>query len=209
MKARKNTKAKTPKSLNDGAEKHVQLYEGKAGRKPARGAKPVSTIGLASPVTEMAAKIESLFKLIPGTLTDFDAKTSTVFVYTPADERSEAFRFFLRGVHEFGNLKLRVRLFLVDRGEIEEGNIPPAYTVTDEALVRMFMSMFKGGPIDPVYTRLVDQTGTPWNFFEFPTYGISFQADDLQNRSGRRAELVADVVKEVFDTRFFKISSMG
>ena len=202
-------KKTTKKTKTVAADKTVKLYEGKAGRKPAKGGKPVSAIGLANPVTEMAAKIEALFKLIPGTLTGFDYETGTVFVYTPADDRSEAFRFFLRGVHEFGNLKLKVRLFLVDRGELEEGNIPPAYTVTDEALVRMFRSMFKDGPLDPVYTQLVDQTGTPWNFFEFPTYGISFQADDLQNRSGRRAMLVADLVKEVFDTRFFKISSMG
>jgi hypothetical protein len=190
------------------APRPVKLYES-TGKKPAKSAKPVSAIGLANPVTEMAAKIEALFKCIPDTLTDFDYETGTVFVYTPANERSEAIRFFLRGVHEFGNLKLRVRMFLVDHGEIEEGNVPPAYTVTDEALVRMFRSLFKGGPIEPVYTQLVDQTGTPWNFFEFPTYGISFQADDLQNRSGRRAELVADLVKEVLDTRFFKISSMG
>lgn len=202
-------KKTTKKTKAVAADKTVKLYEGKAGRKPAKGSKPVSAIGLASPVVEMAAKVEALFKCIPGTLTDFDQETGTVFVYTPADERSEAFRFFLRGVHEFGNLKLRVRLFLAYRDELEEGNIPPAYTVTDEALVRMFRSMFKGGPIDPVYTQLVDQTGTPWNFFEFPTYGISFPADDLQNRDGRRAMLVADLVKEVFDTRSFKISSMG
>lgn len=199
---------KTNKNTAAAAPKPVKLYEN-TGKKPAKGAKPVSIIGLSSPVVEMAAKIEALFKFIPGTLTDFDAKTGTVFVYTPADERSEAFRFFLRGVHEFGNLKLRVRLFLVDRGELEEGNIPPAYTVTDEAMVRMFQSMFKGAPIDPVYTQLVDQVGTPWHFFEFPTYGISFQADDLQNRRGRRSEMVADLVKEVFDTRFLKVSSMG
>lgn len=200
----KNTVKKTAAA----APQPVELYD-TTGRKSARKGKPVATIGLSNPVVEMAAKIESLFKLIPGTLTDFDLKTGTVFVYVPADNRSEAFRFFLRGVHEFGKLKLRVRLFLVDRGELEEGNIPPAYTVTDEALVRMFQAMFKSGPIDPVYTQLVDQTGTPWHFFEFPTYGISFQADDLQNRAGRRSELVADLVKEVFDTRFFKVSSMG
>ena len=153
-------KKTTKKTKAVAADKTVKLYEGKAGRKPAKGSKPVSAIGLASPVVEMAAKVEALFKCIPGTLTDFDQETGTVFVYTPADERSEAFRFFLRGVHEFGNLKLRVRLFLAYRDELEEGNIPPAYTVTDEALVRMFRSMFKGGPIDPVYTQLVDQTGT-------------------------------------------------
>ena len=185
----------------------VRLYAAN-GKKPTKRAKPVATIGLASPVVAMAAKIEALFECIPGTLTDFDIKTSTVFVYVPVDERSEAFRFFLRGVHEFGNIKLRVRLFLVDRGETEEGNIPPAYTVTDEALVRMFRSIFKGSSIDPGYTQLVDQTGTPWNFFEFPAYGISFQADDLQNKDGRSTELVADLVKDVFDTRFFKVSSM-
>lgn len=199
---------KTTKKTAAPAPQPVKLYEN-TGRKPAKGTDPVSIIGLSSPVVEMAAKVEALFKFIPGALTDFDAKTSTVFVYTPADDRSEAFRFFLRGVHEFGNLKLRVRLFLVDRGELEEGNIPPAYTVTDEALVRMFQSMFKGAPIDPVYTQLVDQTGTPWHFFEFPTYGISFQADDLQNRNGRRSEMVADLVKEVFDTRFLRVSSIG
>ena len=199
---------KTTKKVAAVAPQPVKLYEN-TGKKPAKKAKPVSTIGLANPVTEMAAKIEALFKFIPGTLTDFDFKTGTVFVYTPADERSEAIRFFLRGVHEFGNLKLRVRLFLVDHGELEEGNVPPAYTVTDEALVRMFQALFRGGPIDPVYTQLVDQVGTPWHFFEFPTYGISFQADDLQNRRGRRSEMVADLVKEVFNTRFFKVSSMG
>lgn len=209
MKAKKNTKAKTPKTLKDGAENHVQLYEGKAGRKPAKGSKPVSTIGLASPVTEMAAKIEAVFKFIQDTYTEFDPDTNTVYVYAPSDERSEALRFFLRGVHEFGNLKLRVRLFSGWHGELEEESIPPAYTVTDEARARMFSALFSGSPIDPVYTRLVDQTGTPWDFFEFPTYGISFQADDLQNKNGRRAELVADLVKEVFDTGFFKVSSMG
>lgn len=199
---------KTTKKVAAVAPQPVKLYAS-TGKKPAKKAEPVSTIGLASPVVEMAAKIEALFKFIPGALTDFDAKTGTVFVYTPADERSEAFRFFLRGVHEFGNLKLRVRLFLVDRGETEEGNIPPAYTVTDEALVRMFRSIFKGSPIEPVYTQLVDQVGTPWNFFEFPSGGISFNADDLQNKAGRSTELVADLVKEVFDTRFFKVSTAG
>lgn len=199
---------KTTKKVAAAAPQPVKLYES-TGKKPAKKAKPVSTIGLSSPVVEMAAKIEALFRFIPGAFTDFDAKTGTVFVYTPADERSEAFRFFLRGVHEFGNLKLRVRLFLVDRGETEEGNIPPAYTVTDEALVRMFRSIFQGSPIEPVYTQLVDQVGTPWNFFEFPSGGISFNADDLQNKAGRRTELVADLVKEVFDTRSFKVSSVG
>ena len=209
MKTKDKTKTKTPKTPKDGAAEPVKLYNGTGGRKPTRRTKPAATIGLASPVVTMAAKIEALFRCIPGTFTDFDPDSGTVFVYTPADERSEAFRFFLRGVHEFGNLKLRVRLFLAYRGELEEGNIPPAYTVTDEALVRMFRSMFKGGPIEPVYAQLVDQAGTPWNFFEFPSYGISFRADDLQNRSGRGTELVADLVKEVFDTRFFKISSMA
>lgn len=199
---------KTTKKTAAAAPQPVKLYES-TGKKPAKSAKPVSTIGLANPVTEMAAKIEALFKFIPGMFTDFNPETGTVFVYTTSDERSEALRFFLRGVHEFGNLKLRVRLFSAYRGELEEEDIPPAYTVTDEARVRMFQSLFKGGPIDPVYTRLVDQTGTPWDFFEFPTYGLSFQADDLQNRRGRRSELVADLVKEVFDTGFFKVSSMG
>ena len=203
MKAKDKTK-----TLKDGAAEPVKLYEN-TGRKPTRRDKPAATIGLASPVVEMAAKIKALLRCIPGTFTDFDPDNGTVFVYTPADERSEALRFFLRGVHEFGNLKLRVRLFLAYRGELEEGNIPPAYTVTDEALVRMFRSLFEGGPIEPVYAQLVDQVGTPWNFFEFPAYGISFPADDLQNRGGRKTLLVADLVKEVFDTRFLKISSVG
>lgn len=208
MKTKDKIKTEKTKTPEGGVAEPVKLYES-TGRKPTRRDKPAATIGLASPVVVMAAKLEALFRCIPGTLTDFDPDSGTVFVYTPADERSEAFRFFLRGVHEFGNLKLRVRLFLVCHGELEEGNIPPAYTVTDEARVRMFRSMFKGGPIEPVYAQLVDQAGTPWNFFEFPSYGISFRADDLQNRSGRGTELVADLVKEVFDTGFFKISSMA
>ena len=201
----KNTAKNTVKKPAAAVPQPVELYDTTGGK----SARKVATIGRSSPVVAMAAKIEALFKCIPGTLTDFDIKTGTVFVHVPVDERSEAFRFFLRGVHKFGNLKLRVRLFLVDHGELEEGNIPPTYTVTDEALVHMFRSLFKGGPIEPVYTQLMDQTCTPWDFFEFPAHGISFQADDLQNKGGRSTELVADLVKEVFDTRFFKVSSMG
>lgn len=186
----------------------VKLYES-TGRRPAEDAKPVSTLGPANPVAEMASKVEAVFRCIPETFTDFNHASNTVFVYTLSGELSEALRFFLRGFHDLGGCKLRVRLLSAYRGLFEEEDLNPAYTVSNADRVRMFKAVFKDGPIDPVYTQLVDQDGTQWDFFEFPTYGISFKAYGLENRSGRRAELIADLVKDVFATWSFQISSMG
>ena len=201
-------KDKTNMAKANKTDDRVLLYEntGKK-KKPSKTAKPISEIlKLANPVTEMANKIRALLSYDARVLTEFDYDKHTLWVYVSDPDVCEAYKFFLKRRHEFGGLALDVKLVSTYQGGVEEVD-EPTYKITEEEKVRLFRLLFKGG-LDPRYYNAIDQYGTVWNFFEFPCFGVAYQADDLQNIQGMGATLVCDLVKEVFEVGFYHISSI-
>lgn len=194
----------------------VKLYEfnggqnGKKLKKPSKGDKVVAekNLKLANPVTERANEILAFLKYFPEVMADFEYDQATLWIYITDVDKSTAFRRFLVPKHDFGGLALNVKLVDVVGGTAENVPLPPAYTVTDEEMVREFKTIFDSSGYDPKHQAMVDQYGTVWNFFEFPPIGISYQADDLSNLKGFRTKLVSEVVTDMFNVGSFHISSM-
>ena len=184
--------------------KPVKLYKD-TGRKPTGKDKPVAVVTLANPVTEAANKLTALLAFDPDVVTQFNFDTCTYNVYVADPDKITAYQFFLTRAHKFGNLELKVRLFFVHDGTAEE-TPSPSWKVTRAGMVEMFCNLFKGG-LGVKHTGVVDHTGTPWDFFEFPPMGVSYNADVLYNIHGRNTLLVEDLVKFAFDTGDFAVSS--
>lgn len=172
-----------------------------------RKGKQVSSLGLAHPVTLLANKLMALFNQMNGVTSAFEFEKKTLSVYVSDAKRSDAISFLIRREHKLGNLTLKVRVWDCSGAEPEEMN-PPSWTITDAAMLDYAKYLFKDSGLDPVCTCLVDQTGTKWNFFEFPIFGLTYQADDLQNPRGFRAELLQNVVTEAFDFDRWCVSSI-
>lgn len=194
----------------------VKFYEfkgeqnGKKPKKPSKGDKVVAekNLKLANPVTVRANEIMAFLKYFPGVIADFDYEQATLWIYITEVDKSTAFRRFLIPKHEFGGLVLNVKLVDVVGGTAEDVPLPPAYTVTDEEMVREFKTIFDGSGYGPNHRAVIDQCGTVWNFFEFSPIGISYQADDLSNLEGFRTKMVSEVVTDIFNVGNFHISSM-
>lgn len=183
-----------------------KFYETKNGKRPTKADKPVSAIGLANPLVVEANRITALLDTCVGVIGEFDYAASVYRVYVNDPDKVDAYRLFLRRHHYLGNLTLEVELYEVSKGATEKID-PAPYKVTNDERVRLFQKIFENGPFVPEYHGVVDQTGTPWNFFEFPSYCmLRYQADSLQNLHGYRNELVSDIVVDVFDAPDMKIS---
>ena len=185
----------------------VLFYENN-GKKPTKKSQPISQIvKLANPVTETANMIQSLLSYDQRVLTEFDFDKRTLWVYVSDPDVCEAYKFFLKRKYELGGLVLNVKLVATYQGQVEEVD-EPTYKIKEDEKLRLFRLLFKNG-LEPKYQSAIDQYGTVWNFFEFPPMGISYQADDLQNISGIKTVLVADAIRDAFDTGFYHISSIS
>lgn len=185
----------------------VLFYEN-TGKKPTKKSQPISQIvKLANPVTETANMIQSLLSYDQRVLTEFDFDKRTLWVYVSDPDVCEAYKFFLKRKYELGGLVLNVKLVATYQGQVEEVD-EPTYKIKEDEKLRLFRLLFKNG-LEPKYQSAIDQYGTVWNFFEFPPMGISYQADDLQNIRGIKTVLVADAIRDVFDTGFYHISSIS
>lgn len=183
-----------------------KFYESKKGKRPSKTDKPVSTIGLSNPVVVAANRISALLDACLGVVGEFDYAGNVYRVYVSDPDKVDAFRFFLRRRHDLGNLALEVELYAVSKGVAEKVD-SASYKVTNDERVRLFKKIFDNAGFIPDYHGVVDQTGTQWNFFEFPCYStLRYQADSLQNLHGYRSELVSDVVVDVFDAPDMRIS---
>ena len=152
---------------------------------------------LRGPVVLMASKIKAFFKEFSDVSVDFDEENSVVYIYSTDYDKSDALNRFIVRTHEFGGLKLDVKIVDVCKGTATVLD-PPSYTITDEAMVKSFNLIFKCSPVKPDYTAAVDNVGMRWNFFEFPNYAVTYQADSLANIRGYDAIMIADAVKEIF-----------
>ena len=153
---------------------------------------------LRSPAVIMANKIKTFFKDFKDISVQFDEENSIVYVYSTDYDKSDALNRFLIHKHDFGGIKLEVKVVDVVNGTAEILN-PPSYTITDDAMVNAFKCIFAKSPMQPDFTQAVDPAGAKWNFFEFPSYAVVYQADSLLNIRGYDATLIADVVKEIFN----------
>lgn len=186
--------------------KTTKLYEYKgAGKKPGKKDRPIAEFRLSSPVVVMANKLATFLAAFPGVATEFNSAEQKFRVYVADPDKIDAFRFFLRRRHEFGNLALDVELYAVGLGRAELVD-KAAYKVTEDERVRLFQKMFEASPYVPTYGRAVDPAGVRWNFFVFPSWGVTYQADSLRRLDGCMTELCADVVRDVFDASDMRIA---
>jgi hypothetical protein len=162
-------------------------------------------IKLSNPITLMASKIQALLEEDPSVLTQFDFNAATLYVYVNDPDKIDAYSFYLKRKHVIGNLCLNVVLVAVSDGKTEIVNAP-TYKVKDEEMFRLFKVLFQGTYCEPQYTGCIDQYGTKWNFFQFPACGKRYQADSLENPRGFVAELIVDLIKEVFDVGSYHLS---
>lgn len=212
----KTTNKMTKKTTTtDESVKFYELKEGQqTGKKPKKPSKKDKVIAekkmmLANPVVERANEILSFLKYFPGVIADFDYDQATLWIYISDETKSIAFRRFLIPKHDFGGLTLNVKLVDVFGGTAEDIPLPPAYTVTDEEMVREFKAVFAGSGYEPKHQAAIDQYGTVWNFFEFPPVGVSYQADSFANIGGFNTKLASEVVMDIFNVGSFHISSMN
>ena len=171
--------------------------------------KLVKKFELGNPVTVLANELMSMLNMLDGVVTSFDYETATLGVFVSKRERSDAIRYFLVREHELGNLKLKVRIWDVTLPETPEELGPQSWTVMDEAELRHVKTIFERSGLEPEVTSLMDQTGTRWDFFEFPPVTVAFQADTLQNPNGIQTELLENVVRKAFRFDKYKISSVA
>ena len=169
--------------------------------------KLVRNLDLGNPVTVLANELMSMLNVLDGVVTSFDYETATLGVFVSKRERSDAIRYFLVREHELGNLKLKVRIWDVTLPETPEELGPQSWTVTDEAELRHAKTIFEGSGLEPEVTSLIDQTGTRWDFLEFPPIPVQFQADTLLNPKGIQTELLENIVRKAFKFDKYKISS--
>jgi hypothetical protein len=170
--------------------------------------KLVSSLKLANPVTMLANKLMALFNQMNGVVSAFEYEKKTLSLFISDSKRSDAISFLVRREHKIGNMTLKIRVWDCSGAEPEEMK-PPSWTITDAAMLEYAKYLFKDSGLDPVCTCLVDQSGVKWNFFEFPIFGIVYQADDLQNPRGFRTELLQNVVTEAFDFDKWCVSSIA
>ena len=169
--------------------------------------KLVSTLGLAHPITLLANELMALFNQMDGVVSAFEFEKKTLSLFVSDSKRSDAISFLIRREHKIGNLTLKIRVWDCSGAEPEEMK-KPSWTITDAAMLEYAKYLFKDSGLDPVYTCLADQTGTKWHFFEFPIFGIVYQADDLQNPRGFQTKLVQDVVRTAFNFDKWMVSSI-
>lgn len=171
--------------------------------------KLVKKLDLGNPVTVLANELMSMLNMLDGVVTSFDYKTATLGVFVSNGDRSSAIRYFLVREHELGNLKLKVRIWDVSVPEEPEELGPQSWTITEAAQLEHVKTIFDGSFLKPTVTSLMDQAGTRWDFLEFPSLPVHFQADTLQNPRGMQTELLENVVRKAFKFDKYKISSMS
>lgn len=193
------------KKANTASKGNVSLFSIKSNG--SKG-KLVKKLDLGNPVTVLANELMSMLNMLDGVVTSFDYETATLGVFVSNGDRSSAIRYFLVREHELGNLKLKVRIWDVSVPEPPEELGPQTWTVTDEAELRHAKTIFEGSGLEPEVTSLIDQTGTRWDFLEFPPLPVRFQADTLLNPNGIQTELLENVVRKAFKFDKYKISSM-
>lgn len=194
------------KKANTANKETVSLFSIKANG--SKG-KLVKKLALGNPITVLAEELMTMLNMLNGVVTSFDYDTATLGVFVSVPKSSDALRYFLVREHKLGNLKLKVRIWDVTLPETPEELGPQSWTVTDEAELRHAKTIFEGSGLEPEVTSLIDQTGTRWDFFEFPPIPISFQADTLQNPRGMQTELLENIVRKAFKFDKYKISSMA
>lgn len=170
--------------------------------------KLVNKIALGNPVTVLADELMTMLNMLKGVITAFDYNSATLGVFVSDPDRSSALRYFLAREHKLGNLKLKVRIWDATVPDTPEELGPQSWTVNDDAQLRHVKAIFDGSGLEPEVTTVVDQTGTRWDFLEFPPLPIQFQADTLQNPRGVQTELLENVVRKAFLFDKYKISSM-
>ena len=170
--------------------------------------KLVKKIALGNPITVLAEELMAMLNMLNGVVTSFDYDTATLGVFVSVPKSSDALRYFLVREHKLGNLKLKVRIWDVSVPDVPEELGPQSWTITDEAQLEHVKAIFKDSALEPEITTLMDQTGTRWDFLEFPPLPIQFQADTLQNPRGMQTELLENVVRKAFLFDKYKISSM-
>ena len=183
-------------------EEYRLLY---TGDKKKKGAQISKTLKLANPVTEKATMIMELLAYLCGVITEFDYDKRTLWVYVNDPTLVEAYKFFLIRKHQIGNMELNVKLLSTYMGTCEEVDIP-SYGIKHEELVKLFSKIFERSSFRPDFSKCVDQYNTEWDFFEFPAYGIIYQADAITNPKGFKTILLEQAVLEVFESKF-QISS--
>lgn len=171
--------------------------------------KLVKKLKLGNPVTVLANELMSMLNMLDGVVTSFDYETATLGVFVSKRERSDAIRYFLVREHELGNIKLKVRIWDVTLPDTPEELGPQSWTVTDEAELKHAKTIFEGSGLEPEVTSLIDQTGTRWDFLEFPPIPVQFQADTLLNPKGIQTELLENIVRKAFKFDKYKISSLN
>lgn len=194
------------KKVNTANKETVSLFSIKANG--SKG-KLVNKLALGNPVTVLADELMSMLNMLKGVVTSFDYDAATLGVFVSDLERSSALRYFLVREHKLGNLKLKVRIWDVSVPDVPEELGPQSWTVTDEAELKFAKTIFEGSGLEPEVTSLMDQTGTRWDFLEFPPLPVQFQADTLQNPRGVQTELAENVVRKAFLFDKYKISSMS
>ena len=170
--------------------------------------KLVDKFVLGNPVTVLADELMGMLNMLKGVVTSFDYDAATLGVFVSDSKRSDALRYFLVREHKLGNLKLKVRIWDVTVPDTPEELGPQTWTITDEAQLKHVKTIFKDSGLEPEITSLVDQTGTRWDFLEFPPLPVHFQADTLQNPRGVQTELLENVIRKAFMFDKYKISSM-
>ena len=154
-------------------------------------------ITLSNPVVLIANKIKAFFRDFSGISVEFNEDDSVVYIYSTNYDMSDALNRFIVRKYEIGGLSLEVKIVDIVNGTATILD-PPSYKITDEAMVKAFKTIFKHSPMAPEFTQAIDRTGTVWNFFEFPSYAIAYQADSLTNIRGYSALLIENAVKELF-----------
>ena len=184
------------KKVNAANKETVSLFSIKANGSKGKLA---NKLALGNPVTVLADELMTMLNMLKGVITAFDYNTATLGVFVSDPKRSDALRYFLVREHQIGNLKLKVRIW--------DATVPD----TPEELgpqIRHVKAIFEDSALEPEITTLMDQTGTRWDFLEFPPLPIQFQADTLQNPRGVQTELAENVVRKAFLFDKYKISSM-
>ena len=193
------------KKVNAANKETVSLFSIKANG--SKG-KLVNKLALGNPVTVLADELMTMLNMLKGVITAFDYNTATLGVFVSDPKRSDALRYFLVREHQIGNLKLKVRIWDATVPDTPEELGPQSWTVNDDAQLRHVKAIFEGSALEPEITTLMDQTGTRWDFLEFPPLPVQFQADTLQNPRGVQTELAENVVRKAFLFDKYKISSM-
>ena len=170
------------KKVNAANKETVSLFSIKANG--SKG-KLINKLALGNPITVLADELMTMLNMLKGVVTSFDYDSATLGVFVSDLERSSALRYFLVREHKLGNLKLKVRIWDVSVPDVPEELGPQSWTVTDEAQLEHVKAIFKDSALEPEITTLMDQTGTRWDFLEFPPLPVQFQADTLQKVGGR------------------------